>query len=143
MLAADSDLRTDWYYVRLLPLLTRICAELEQVALGRLLSEGVRPVPIGHGHVLVTCDAILAEAEGRWEEAAEGYADAERRWAKFPSVLERGQALFGRGRCLSQLRLPGSAALLHEAREVFEGLGARMFIDQVDQLTATGTAQSS
>ena len=142
-LATDSALRSDWYYVRVLPLLTRMCAELEQVALGRLLPEGVRPVPIGHEHVLVTCDAILAEAEGRWEEAAGGYADAERRWDEFPSVLERGHALLGRGRCLVQLGLPEATASLLEAREVFAGLKARPLTEQVDVLIATATAQSS
>ena len=61
--------------------------------------------------------AALAEARGRPDEAAALYREAPTRWGEYGSVVERGYALLGLGRC-------GDAAALREGQAVFAGLVA-------------------
>src|SRR5262249_17307740 len=49
---------------------------------------------------VVTAEAVLGEAQGELEQAAERYETAAGRWSEFGFALERGHALFGAGRCL-------------------------------------------
>ena len=88
-LALTPGVRDDWYYVRRLPMMLRICIRADELALAESLLEGVRPVPLGHEHVLVSCRAILAEARGELDEAEATYSEAVKRWTSFPSVPER------------------------------------------------------
>ena len=142
-LASSPDLRADWYYVWRLPMMLRICVRAGELELAESLLEGVRPVPIGHEHVMVACRAILAEARGEIEEAEGIYAEAADRWASFPSVPERGFALLGRGRCLLELGRIEAVASLRDAREIFVDLGARPAAEETDALLARATALSS
>ena len=65
-----------------------------------------------------TARAMLAEARGDAEEAADGYREAAALWGEYGSILERGYALLGLGRC-------GDAAATREADAIFALLGAR------------------
>ena len=86
----------------------------------------------------------MAEADGRLEQALGLYAEAAEGWAGFGHVPERGQALLGVGRCLLSLGRPTEAAAkLREAREVFQGLGARPLVAEVDAHLELATALTS
>ena len=65
----------------------------------------------------LTGSATVEEARGDAEEAARVYARAAEGWGEFGSVVERGYALLGLGRC-------GDAAALREGRATFARLGA-------------------
>jgi hypothetical protein len=69
-------------------------------------------------HVGVTVRAILAEASGDRDGAAELYREAARRWLAYPFVLERALALLG------VARTTGDSAPADEARALFRSLGA-------------------
>ena len=81
----------------------------------------------------VTASALLAEAEGRREEAAAGFAEAAVGWRDFGVPYEEGQALFGQGRCLAGLsRRREAESVLSRARDVFSRLGARPALAEVE-----------
>ena len=66
---------------------------------------------------------MLAEARERPVEAAELYARVAERWDEYGSVVERGYALLGLGRC-------GDAKALREGQAIFAGLGASPVVAQ-------------
>ena len=91
---------------------------------------------------MVTARAVLAEANGSVEEAAELYAQAAEAWSEFPSVLEEGLAWLGAGRCRLALgREAGDE--LRRAREVLLELGARRPVEEADELLRRSMAQTS
>ena len=65
-----------------------------------------------------TARAMLAEARGDHEQAADSYRAAAALWGAYGSMLERGYALLGLGRC-------GDAEAAREADAIFARLGAR------------------
>jgi class 3 adenylate cyclase/tetratricopeptide (TPR) repeat protein len=65
----------------------------------------------------LTARAMLAEAEGRTDEAAGLYREAVERWDEYGSVVERAYALLGLGRC-------GDAKALRDGEAIFASLGA-------------------
>jgi class 3 adenylate cyclase/tetratricopeptide (TPR) repeat protein len=67
--------------------------------------------------------AALAEARGELEEAAALYREAAERFAEYGSVVERGYALLGLGRC-------GDAQALRKGVGIFEALGASPIVAQ-------------
>src|SRR5438128_1256198 len=74
-----------------------------------------------------------AARRGRIDHAAGLYEEARERWTVYGHALERGQALFGSGRCLSRLERPGQAApRLREARSAFAGLGAQPLVGETE-----------
>jgi class 3 adenylate cyclase/tetratricopeptide (TPR) repeat protein len=93
-------------------------------------------------HSVVSGRAILAEAHGRYDEAARTYAEAAERWRDFGFVYEEAQALLGQGRCLAALGR-GASGPLEEARKLFEMLGARTLLAETDALLAHVTAASA
>jgi len=68
--------------------------------------------------------AAIAEAAGDHVLAARLFASAERAWGSLPSPYEETQALEARAKCLLAQGEAGSAPLLRDAVERFEGLGA-------------------
>jgi len=95
-------------------------------------------------HALLTARAIVAEAVGDTDEGARLYAEAAEGWRQFGNVVDKGRCLLGAGRCLvERARASEAAPRLHEAREVFAGLGARPLLAQTDQLLARLTALTS
>lgn len=90
---------------------------------------------------LLSAQAILAEAEGRVDEAAAMYADAAEGWRAFGHVPEGGFALLAAGRCLSQLGSDAEAKdALAAAREIFARLGATPYLAEVDGLVERASA---
>jgi hypothetical protein len=94
-------------------------------------------------NIVVSGRAVIAEAEGRFEEALAAYRDAADRWLAYGSVPERGFALVGQGRCLVALGRTGEANQpLREARAMFAGLGAARLSAEVDDLLAHTSARA-
>ena len=65
----------------------------------------------------LTAHAMLAEHAGQLDDAADLYLDAAGRWDSYGSVVERGYALLGLGRC-------SDAKALVEGQAIFAALGA-------------------
>ena len=72
-------------------------------------------------HELTSAKAIVAESRGRKDEAASLYAQAAAGWEEWGSVIGRGYALLGLGRC-------GDEDALREGQAIFERLGAVPFM---------------
>jgi len=95
-------------------------------------------------HALVATNAMLAEARGDTQSAADAYAEAADRWERFGVVPERAFALLGHSRCLLELGRPSEAApVLREAREIFERLAAAPSLAETDALLQQATRLSS
>ncbi|HEX9312332.1 MAG TPA: adenylate/guanylate cyclase domain-containing protein [Actinomycetota bacterium] len=137
--AARSHVRQSPTYPGFLCELLRTALAAGDPSLAARLVEGVEPVFPHHEHALCAAGAILAEADGRHEEAAERYAEAAERWDGFGVVPERAHALLGEGRCLLALgRSDRAAAPLREAREIFARLRAGPALAEVDSLLRNG-----
>ncbi|HEX9311218.1 MAG TPA: adenylate/guanylate cyclase domain-containing protein [Actinomycetota bacterium] len=120
----------------------RICAaagDLKPVErlLGRLVPNARR-----EHHGVLTARAVVAEANGSVEEAAELYAEAAEAWREFPSVLEEGLALVGAARC-RLARGERAEDELRMARAVLLGLGAPGPLEEADELLRRSIAQTS
>jgi class 3 adenylate cyclase/tetratricopeptide (TPR) repeat protein len=142
--AAQAPQTIAWYLPIVLPDISRVCADAGRAEPGRTLLEGLTPSFARHVNAIVSSRAVLAEAEGELDRAASLYEEASWAWATYGSVLERGLALLGHGRCL--LGLPrGAAAVgaLREARGVFTSLGARPALEEADTLLEEAIALSS
>jgi class 3 adenylate cyclase/tetratricopeptide (TPR) repeat protein len=110
----------------------------------KLLDSTRPPRAPGGEHALVTARAIVAEGEGRLQEAAGLYDEAAARWAGFGYVRREGQALLGAGRCLVRLgRLEEATERLNQARRIFEPPGANLYVREIDELLERGTELSS
>jgi hypothetical protein len=109
--------RCEW-----LPMAVRVCAAAGELELAERLLEGVGQGPAGRlEHAHVTAKAIVAEARGQAEDAAEAYAEAAEGWAEWGSVIERGYALLGLARCA------GDEQALRQGTEIFDRLRAVPF----------------
>jgi hypothetical protein len=93
---------------------------------------------------LATARAQLVEADGEHERAAELFAVSAEDWRGYGFALERGHALYGRGRCLTALGLAQDATVpLLEAKDVFADLGVRGFVERIDRHLGRLIARSS
>ncbi len=121
-------------------------AAREVVALGRhdLL---VRIGQSLHGELAIarygrtSCEALLAEVEGRSGDACELFLAAEEGWSAFGNPYERAHAMLGEARCLIALgRAPDASRNAADALEAFRELGAARAIQEargvVDQVSA-------
>ena len=112
----------------------------EAVALGRLdLLERLRGAPTGamtaDGLVRTSWAALAAEAGARHMEALDWFRIAAGGWHAFGDPYEEAHSLLGQGRCLVVLGRPGDAAPpLHEARAIFERLGAALALAETNAL---------
>jgi DNA-binding SARP family transcriptional activator len=84
----------------------------------------------------LTIDAFLAEHEGRFEEAARLYEEAQSAWGDFQSPFDRARAFLGLSRCQAGLGDPRARASLRDARALFTSLGAAPFVDCADSVLA-------
>jgi hypothetical protein len=83
-------------------------------------------------NVVVTVEALLAEASARHETAAAGFADAAARWQEFEMPYEEAHALFGLARCHVELgRASEAAGQLAAAAEIFMRLGAAPALEEL------------
>jgi len=97
----------------------RAAVALGDRALGEKLAANIEPVIAREQHAVLGAQAILAEAAGEPERAAELYRQVAERWGAYGYVVERAHALAGLGRCA------GDQTAAAEARGVFESLGVR------------------
>jgi tetratricopeptide (TPR) repeat protein len=87
---------------------------------------------------VLTGRAILEEAQGQADKAAQRYSDVAERWAQYGSVLEQGQTLLGAGRCLIAAdRAAEAAACLSAAHAVFTRLGTVPLTEETKSLLST------
>jgi hypothetical protein len=120
-------------YLLYLPENVRIALAAGDLDLARRLISGVEPkLPIQHNELLMT-RAAIAEAEGRTDEAARGYAEAATFWERVGNVPELVFALLGAGRSLDELNRGDEARpYLEKAREIVAGLGAVGMLGQAE-----------
>jgi len=141
---ADLVVRADFAFFNLFHLmdLARICASADALGVVERLLERVVPNARREHNAVLTANAVLAEAAGGFNEAAQRYSDAAEAWRRFPFPLEEGLALLGAGRCLVALG-EGANQELRGARELLLGLGARPSVVEADALLARSIAQTS
>jgi class 3 adenylate cyclase/tetratricopeptide (TPR) repeat protein len=131
-------------YAPSLPRAVRTALTIGNPELAERLAAGVEPRTPYDEHALAAVNAALAEANGDLAAAAEGYADAAKRWQAFGVVPEQAFALLGQGRCLVQLgRTSEATPVLQQAREIFIRLQAAPALAETDQLLQQATALSS
>ena len=136
--------RENGNYAAFLPAMVRTALSVGNPDLARRLVSGVEPLTPYHEHALTTANAALAETHGDLQAAADGYADAAKRWQAFGVVPEQAFALLGQGRCLLALGRTGeAAAALHLARELFTGLQAAPALAETDELLHQADALSA
>jgi class 3 adenylate cyclase/tetratricopeptide (TPR) repeat protein len=125
------------FYPWLLAAMVRTALGIGELSLAERLVGGLEPRYPYAEHSLVAANAALTEARGNLQAAADAYADAVDRWARFGVVPEQAFALLGQGRCLLGLARPTEAApVLQHAREIFERLGATPALAETDALLA-------
>ncbi len=139
---AWPHIRESSLYPTSLPEMVRTATACGELALAERLAAGVEPRFAYRRHALCAAGALLAEAHGRFPEAAERYAECAAGWKHLGVVFEHGHALLGRGRCLLALGHPGARGALLEAREVFARLGSRPLVAEADDLSERASALS-
>ena len=82
-----------------------------------------RDAPAAHA-ALSTCRALLADTEGRAEQAAQGFARAERAWLALPRPYDGARCREARALSLLSLGQQRGKNVLFGALEGFEALGA-------------------
>jgi len=108
-------------YCRVEPL--RVAVALMRIDLGEAFL-GEAPANAGwDACAYPTARAMLAEARGDRGQAGDSYRHAAALWGEYGSLLERGYALLGLGRC-------GDAEAAREAHVIFSALGARPVLAQ-------------
>jgi tetratricopeptide (TPR) repeat protein len=143
-LAAAPGTRDNSYYAAVLPALIRTAITIGHPTIAQQLATDYQPhTPYAH-HALITATAVLAEARGDHQTAADAYADAATRWEQFRVIPEHAYALQGHGRCLINLGHPFEAApILQHARELFDRLSAAPALVETDALLQQSVALSS
>ena len=136
--------RENLAYPDYLAAMVRAALQIGEPELAERLVDGLEPrYPLAE-HARVAAGAVLTEARGDLQDAADAYADAAARWERFGVVPEEAFALLGQGRCLLGLTRPTeAAAVLQHAREIFERLQAAPALAETDALLQQATALSS
>jgi len=126
--------RSDRHRALFLPELTRVAATAGALDLAGELAEGLS-VDLGRtGCARVAAAAILAEADGRADEAVDLYGQAAERWSAFGSVPGRADALLGLVRCGVALGRRTDGPALAEAHSSFAKLGHVAGLAEADEL---------
>src|SRR4029453_15493812 len=84
-----------WYLGQHVAELVRVCVALGERAAAEALAARANDGVARNRHGLLTARAVLAEAEGALDQAAEGYDEAAARWAGYGHQLERAPPLLG------------------------------------------------
>jgi class 3 adenylate cyclase/tetratricopeptide (TPR) repeat protein len=132
------------------PLILSVAAEAVRLAVGAGdldLAHRLQAANRGYAGrselILATGAAILAEADGRLDEAAPAYLDVAQRWAAYGNVIEEGYALTAAGRCLIGLGRGREAVQpLRTARELLAAPAASVLVADVDNLLADTAARA-
>jgi class 3 adenylate cyclase/tetratricopeptide (TPR) repeat protein len=121
----------------------RLAVAAGDMDLARRLLEANPGLPGRSECIVVAGQGVLAEAEGRLDDALARFRDAAERWAAYGNVIERGHAVMAVGRCLVSLGRVGEAVdPLREARDVFAAPGATALVADVDDLLAQTAARA-
>jgi tetratricopeptide (TPR) repeat protein len=141
---ASPGARESEHYFAYLPAMVRTALSIGDRALAERLTAGLEPRYPYAEHALVATNAALVEARGELLAATDAYADAADRWERFGVVPEQGFALLGQGRSLLALGRPAEALpVLHQAREIFERLGAAPALAETDALLQAANTPGS
>jgi class 3 adenylate cyclase/tetratricopeptide (TPR) repeat protein len=131
-----------WYLGLYIADLVRTCIAAQEVALAEKLIDHTPTQAARHQRARLTAQAVLTETRDDLEEAAQMYDQATEEWAQYGHILERGQALFGAGRCQLRLNRPQQArSRLDEACAIFDSLGARPLMAAADAWLIDARAQ--
>jgi len=131
-------------YAARLPLMIRTALTLGNPELAHQLTDGIQTSSPYAEHALTAATAALDEAHGNHQAAADGYADAAKRWQTFGVLTEQAYARLGHGRTLLTLGCTGDAApALHQARDIFTRLQAAPALTETDLLLQQAIALSS
>ena len=126
------------------PLAVRIALAAEQTALAERLAGVALSWPTCPTRVRRTLTALLAERAGQFELAARDYTVAGEAWRTGRSPHEEGLAQLGLGRCQLQLRRRTEAITsLSNARVLFEGIGSRLELAEVDRVCQTACSPAA
>jgi hypothetical protein len=98
----------------------RTAVALGERALGETLVAEIEPALAREANGVLGARAILAEAAGETDRAAELYRAVVEQWGAYGAVVERAHALAGLGRCA------GDDLAAAEARDIFASLGVRV-----------------
>ncbi len=129
---------------RFLPELVAIALAAGESELAHTLIESIDLEDGRTGHSVVAARAVFAEVTGTMDEALALYEQAVERWASYGFVLGHARSLHGGGRCLLALgRRQEAASRLGEARDIYESLGARRLVSEVDEALARATSVSA
>ena len=135
--------RAAYAYVVLLTQLLRTALVADNRNLAQRLATGIEALTPYHEHALVSAAAALSEANGDHRTAADGYADAARRWGAMGVMTEQAFAHQGHGRCLLALGDPAASQSLLRARDLFTRLQAHPHIIECDTLFAQAARHAS
>jgi len=113
--------------------------ELEPVEL--ILADPFPPVQRANAQRLAA-RAVVAEASEAFEEALGLHTEAAQAWRAFGHIYEHAHAHAGAGRCALALGRDGEADLA-EARTLFEQLGAKRHLGELDDLLGGAAAAAS
>ena len=103
----------------------RVCVATGALERGIKLIPGAEPTAPRDRYAVLTARAALAEGAEETEKALHLYTEAAQRWTEFGYVLEQGQTLLGKARCLIALgRAAEAVEPLGEARSIASGLRA-------------------
>jgi class 3 adenylate cyclase/tetratricopeptide (TPR) repeat protein len=97
---------------------SRVAVELDALDLAESLLEGVVGRSRWNDGARLGAQAMIAEARGEKRAAAGLFRESADAWSEAGSVVERGYALLGLGRC-------GDVEAAREAEEIFARIGAR------------------
>jgi len=121
------------YGPRLLPLVRGAIESQAGAVAAQLATRITSNLPVGE-HAQVSARALLAEARGAHDDAEAAFVDAGNRWAAFGNHIEHAHAVFGQGRCQLALGHPGALSTLEQAKKLFDCMGMRPRIQEVDAL---------
>ncbi len=119
-----------------LPLAVRLLVAEDRFDRACALVEGAEgPASKRQELSVLTARAVLDEAAGQDERATERYRTAVAAWTDYDFPLERGRCGLGAGRTLLRLgRVEEAVDQLRAARDVLDGLWARGFVGEIDDL---------
>ena len=122
--------------VHFIPIAARILVSAGELEAAEALLPDDPGPPVARRRLsIATAEAVIAEGRGDLADAERRYAAAANGWEAFGFVLERGQCLLGRGRCLRALsRADEAGATLRAARAVLQPLGTTSLLDEIDAL---------
>ena len=107
----------------------------------RILADPFPPIQRANAQRLAA-QAVLAEASEAFDDALALHTEAAQAWRAFGHIYEHAHAHAGAGRCALAVGRDGEADLV-EARKLFEQLGAKRHLVELDELLGGAAAAAS